>query len=339
MDKPGEEQHANNPDNQPTPSEVDARPAVEKISTQENAINPDTDGENKHAGFRKWLRDLLGKEADRHAELILAFAITAFAGCQLIVTCNNNRSTSQQVDRLIAATNSIQSAAQSFSGSAAGIASSASQFTASAGDIDKGISSAVLKLQAQAKATEDSVNTARNAVRENSSEAQRALTATIDTAHLDQRAWVVASNFSLSEEPVENKPFKVMISLANTGKTPALDVINVGAIYVWYGQPINNLAMPTNSRSRAMIPPTIFGASGSGSFETGEYKLSRRDLDQYDAKITNIYVNALISYKDVFGCPHWTRVCMFHVHGDPPEKFEFCSTGNEVDQNSCQNQK
>jgi hypothetical protein len=148
-------------------------------------------------------------------ELVLAFCIAFFALLQWVTTLSNNASTSNQTGQLISAAK-INAYASQQNALAAG------NFANSASGINQGVNSAVVRLQEQANAVELSRET---------SEAQSAksLDATVTSFQLDQRAWLglepvqadmstLGGNFALKN---------IVLSLKNTGKTPALHVIGI----------------------------------------------------------------------------------------------------------------
>ncbi len=55
--------------------------------------------------LQSYLIRLRSEGPDRHIELLLTIAIAFFAGCQLVITRSNNKSTSAQVDKMITAAN------------------------------------------------------------------------------------------------------------------------------------------------------------------------------------------------------------------------------------------
>jgi hypothetical protein len=105
--------------------------------------------------------------------IILTAVVAATSIFQAVQSCNNNRSTSSQIDKIIGSANQIGSAAGSFSASAQGI--------------NQGIGNAVGQLQSQAS----KMDASRKAADKNSADA---IQATIDSFHTEQRAWIGISD-------------------------------------------------------------------------------------------------------------------------------------------------
>lgn len=57
-----------------------------------------------------------------------------------------------------------------------------------------------------------------------------------------------------------------------------------------------------------------------------------QQVDAYTNKTNRICVQAMMRYRDSFKRWHWTKVCAFHVFGTPLDNFNYCSNGNEVDE-------
>lgn len=174
------------------------------------------------------------------------------------------------------------------------------------------------------------------ALKATTKQAKSALDSSIDSSHLDQRAWLVVSTLAISAEPSQEDGASVTVSLANTGRTPALKLINQSKLFFLDIDPAGaNFNLPTNPRSRAIVPPGVSGVQ----FTTGKLKFkSLSQVGLYESGVYKVYVQALIRYRDVFGKSHWTSVCAYHTYGARLDYFQFCEHGNEVDGEQAQEQ-
>ena len=211
MDEPNREPQArdNTGGNDSIVPPIQAHPAYHP----EYPINP---SENQNPGEQQgwyvpkrrrrkgkaYCRQFCRAGADRHIELIVAMTVLVFVVLQYFMTRSNNKSTSDQVGKIITAANGINTAAESFS-------ESADHINTGVGDAIDALQGQVIQVQRSAKAAEDAVR------------------ATQDQTQLDQRAWV---GLTAVRSSGENTPgtagerdvwFPV---LRNSGKTPATDV-------------------------------------------------------------------------------------------------------------------
>jgi hypothetical protein len=187
------------------------------------SANPHNEGNQpKNYLHRTWLK-ITTHQIDRIVELVFAFAVMFFAGAQWITGCQNNASTAQQTDQLIlAAWINVISAQQNVAASQRN-ATAAERFSQSAASINEGVSGAVGKLQFQAEKMDASRLSSE-------ADSRKALQATIDNFHQEQRAWVGIEIILQSIDPKESfgansiQFAHASVNLRNTGKTPALNV-------------------------------------------------------------------------------------------------------------------
>jgi hypothetical protein len=140
----GGQGHTNKGESEPQ-NILTATTSQQKQPNQDGSSHAEETG-NENKGSRHYFRELLNEGPDRHIELLLTIAIATFALFQLLITCSNNASTSQQTQRLLDSANRINDAADSFSKSSA--------------DIGRGMSDAVGKLNLQAQKLDASVQQA-----------------------------------------------------------------------------------------------------------------------------------------------------------------------------------
>ncbi len=236
------------------------------------------------------------KKGERFALIIAGIVAFGTIG-QWITTAYNNASTSAQADKLISAANKNAAAAEKFRIAAEGI--------------NEGVGNAVIKLQAQA----DKMDTARQSSEVNS---KKALDATIDSFHRDQRAWV-------SVEPATGVPndstFKIAIPINNAGRTPATSVMvyfdgkavkqNEKFSYTFTGSPV----------PFGYLAP---GKPSSAFTYNGDQSKIRVPLKQP----TDYYlVFGAITYEDVFRGKHWLTYCFFNFEG---QSYSYCPEHNQI---------
>jgi lysyl-tRNA synthetase class I len=157
---------------------------------------------------RTWRQRFRATSAHNQASIVFSALImlaticySIIAGIQLRVMRKASDDSATQTQRLIEAAKRNAAAAEHFSDSAK--------------LINGGVGDAVKKLEAQAEAIE--------AARQSSQEASnKALQASIDNFHADQRAWLGASDNTYNL--AESGPISSSVSVLNTGKSPALDI-------------------------------------------------------------------------------------------------------------------
>jgi hypothetical protein len=161
-------------------------------------------------------------------------------------------------------------------------------------------------------------------------QSKASLDTTIKNAQDEERAWLTAAGFKLSEEPTLNKGFTVTVTVINTGRTPALDLTDQAVLASWPGQPPRvSFVLPPNPVSKAILAPgpTNMSFTSAPLILTTDIQMSA-----YTAKANHIYVQALVRYTDAFKRLHWTRICADHISGTPLDVFQYCTEGNEIDQ-------
>ncbi len=269
-------------------------PAPEvKVDPQPKAITEARQADNTGSG--KDTLDAL-KKGERLA-LIIAVIVAVVTIGQWVTTARNNASTSAQADKLITAANKNAAAAEKFRVAAEGI--------------NNGVGDAVIKLQAQA----DKMDAARQSSETNS---QKALDATIDSFHRDQRAWV-------SVEPATGIPndstYKITIPINNTGRTPAESVM------VYFE---GKVVKPGEALSYGFTgPPVPFGyvppGKQSGAFNyNGDQTRTRVNLKQP----TGYYlIVGAITYEDVYRGKHWLTYCFINFEG---QSYSYCPEHNKM---------
>lgn len=265
-------------------------------------------GDDEHNQIQK-LEDRI-EAADRWM-IWLTGAIAFFGLCSVVVSIFQWR----EINRGSADTSSLATAAKKQAQKMSNVSDAA----------DK------IRQAADSMVTQDQriADNAEKSLKANGTQSRTALETTVQNSRLDERAWVVASGFKLSEEPSLNKPFTTTVSVSNTGKTPALEVVPESSLYLWSGEPPGDIPPNLSPVSKAIVAPGMGGLN----FTTAEFTLtSQAQIDVYHGKTSNVYLKAIINYRDAFKGSHWTKVCAYHISGDPLESWKFCAHGNEMDE-------
>jgi hypothetical protein len=268
---------------------------------------------------KKYWKRLLEEKPDRHIELLLTFAITFFAAVQWITSWQNNRSTTAQTGQLITAANINSRAAQQIAAASLRNAAAAENFSASADSINTQMGEAVKKLTIQSERIEAS--------RQSSIvESQKALQATIDNFHQDQRAWVgVAGNGHINGSIEEGSPLKVRIDFQNFGKTPAFNERGIAKILT-HPNAVPLPSFDTYSVADASAPITLMPGVGTGvtietstpSAEGNVMVMDKTTIAAIDSGAVEVYLYGSQWYDDAFRKPHRTDFCLRyepHVKG------------------------
>jgi Ca2+/Na+ antiporter len=167
--------------------------------------------------------------------------------------------------------------------------------------------------------------------------ARQSLQATIDNFHLDQRPWIIPFQFRLDGEPENLRDIKVTVWAENTGKTPALEIIPATKTELLTLEPdppdFSNVAPVV---SRGILAPSV----RNFNFDTvaNHFKPKLTDVAAYQDSRKRIYVSGIVYYRDPSTIRHWTRFCVWHKFGMPPDDFSFCEHGNEVDRQEANKQ-
>ena len=148
---------------------------------------------------------------------------------------------------------------------------------------------------------------------------------------LDQRAWVGVYRYTIDREPVTSEPFNFKLWLANTGKTPALELTDKGAIFIGPNEPTRSfeeLGVQTGTSHTTLFPT---GTTSLYSVDHGREGIPAEIATAYRERRHRFYILGRIEYRDIFGKDHWTEVCASRAFGDPLDQFLLCSKRNMVD--------
>jgi hypothetical protein len=170
--------------------------------------------------------------------------------------------------------------------------------------------------------------------RRNRLQAEKYLNATIEQFRLDQRAWVAV--VQTSGKPEINKPFDIAVLVRNTGKTFAKDFKMVLVVEpVKKGQQPefakNQASFSRVTKSVSILTPSADYTATSSPIKNGNILADTAFKEIVNGDIV-VFAYGRLTYKDVFGCSHWTDFCS---RLSPDSRWESCSVHNDADTESC----
>ena len=158
---------------------------------------------------------------------------------------------------------------------------------------------------------------------------------TVELARTDQRAWIGVPRFQLVEEPRTGQQFGFKIWLANTGKTPAIDMGDKTTLVIIGKEPemsfdeLEQMGVVQRGPGNITISPT--GPTSLLSIDHLGPVIPPDLLAEYRAGTKQIYLLSRIDYKDIFGEKHWIEVCASHSYSQPLDQFILSPTRNKID--------
>jgi hypothetical protein len=181
-----------------------------------------------------------------------------------------------------------------------------------------------------ATAMENSVAQAQLAMQKSIQESDKALNQTIAVSRLDQRAWVGMEEITgIPPTPEVDKVWDIAVSLKNSGKTPAKNIL------MWNTESVLKELPNVNSdcneaikqqASKSILPPNgVYKAIlhvGNGTKIPSDWE---KELSDTGA----LYIDGCVLYDDVFGRAHWMTYCGAF---DPSTKnsFQTCKKYNDT---------
>ncbi|MBB5056924.1 hypothetical protein HDF16_001609 [Granulicella aggregans] len=251
---------------------------------------------------KSYWSQLLNEKPDRHIELLLALVIAGFSGTQLFTSWKNNNSTTTQTNQLIEAAKISARAAERN-------AQAATDFSASAQSINKGIDEAVARLDRQALATKETALATQGEVRATvyGSDAAR------DSLHIAERAYVYSvfdpnGLFPCTDSPKGQNQSCARVVYKNFGQTPAADIVVSGVIQTGKQSiRVSNLSACKGSK--------ISGALGKDASDEcfihapPESREIAAMLSTASMPGSGYVVQGNIHYSDIFGAAHDVAFC------------------------------
>jgi hypothetical protein len=244
--------------------------------------------------------------------IVLTAIIASSAVWQGISSCNSNKETGKQVDRLICASNRNAQAAQ--------------RFADAAGHINLGIADAVGKLNNQVEALKDQAGQSTRLANETKAATDYAVTA--------DRPWLGAK-IQVKDFSVD-KTASFTVTFTNSGRRPAyvtLTSVSALPLIAFPSNPdsILNASAPGDTRSTSLlVPGETFHVPGTiGAF-------TQPMMDILNTGADTFFVFAKAEYRDVRSkapSPYRTHICMKYlpkVKSDTDNGFRNCSEYNDA---------
>jgi hypothetical protein len=127
------------------------------------------------------------------------------------------------------------------------------------------------------------------------------------TVELDQRAWVTISSVYLDKLIAIDEAPKISMVLANSGKSPALDVQVSGRC----GYGIAPPPFSTGDPVKGVSTPMVLGPNEKMTVRPRSEVpvLSAEVVEQLRNSSIRLFIKGWISYRDIFNKPHRTAFC------------------------------
>ncbi|MGH9689879.1 MAG: hypothetical protein ACRD4C_02025 [Candidatus Acidiferrales bacterium] len=162
------------------------------------------------------------------------------------------------------------------------------------------IQQAARDMAAQEKIIADN---AQMSLKASNAQSQKVFNASINSAHLDQRAWVVVKG--IANKPELNKPWTPQVVFTNTGKTPARDVLASCNCSAGKGDSLpRTLKAVPYGFPNFIAPNDQFYCTLQGS-----PKIEQPNLDALESQAVEVFIYGSVTYEDVFGNHHWLTFC------------------------------
>jgi hypothetical protein len=171
------------------------------------------------------------------------------------------------------------------------------------------------------------------AMEDNVKQAGDALKATIDQAHLDQRAWLGIKSIHI-DTPEPDKNVVVRVILSNSGKTLANKVRGYAILAIPQSKTLLNFPEPPKEPIQSVgiyWPGLDFGidASGTAGSQSRQFTFTKTGIDNLNAKRLFLFVYGTYTYSDIFDHPHTTVFCA--RYSTDSKNFEVCANHNYAD--------
>ncbi len=142
---------------------------------------------------------------------------------------------------------------------------------------------------------------------------------------VDQRAWIGLLDIKIVQFLSAGQDFVVRVSIKNTGKTPATDVIFHARLQAISKGAVPNYSYGDTGGSGMMLPQSI------GTHEIGMGHPVPADTSRALARgERTMFLHGRIEYKDIFGDEHWTNWC-YYLEGYGLETFTAYKEHNDTD--------
>ncbi len=175
-------------------------------------------------------------------------------------------------------------------------------------------------------ALKDTLTQNRQAMNASNAQSKAALDATIQSAHLDQRAWVVVKG--IEGVPQLDQPWDIHVVFTNTGKTPAKNVRM--SCKAEHKKSIDDFVFKEASRVQqtTLIAPNQEPYCDLPMTTRALPKITKDVLDTLGRKNLIVAVFGSVTYEDVFRRPHWLTFC--RLMQPDGKAWDDCKTGNDT---------
>jgi hypothetical protein len=157
---------------------------------------------------------------------------------------------------------------------------------------------------------------ARKSSEDQGRQSEKALKATIDNFHLEQRAWVSPAGIRKTPNEVIEIRFK------NTGRTPAIRQISAR------GQTTDITTIPNVDKEPVGAPRANNAPDGT---KLMQIPLDAGSIQTFASKQRGVFIYGTVFYNDVFRESHWTQWCYEMITTPNSVEFETCPTHNDSD--------
>lgn len=266
-------------------------------------------------------QDILDRIRAGELWMIIFTAVVALTTvAQFVQSGCNNRSTSKQVDKIIASTNTQANAADEISGAAG-------DFTDNAYWMQE-------QMKDAADAIQDSVDTADRNMKTTIKNAQ-------DAFRDEQRAWVGVQGTTLGEGFTETEPWRITVVFFNSGRTPARNV-QTSIMFITSPIPISGpspdqVEQLTFRPAQSIAPQGYYRQAIGGEFVAEASSETERQgtktlISQYNFiknKQLFLYYFGILKYDDIFGNRRTTQFCIGLTKPDTKEAG-MCDAFNDL---------
>ena len=145
-----------------------------------------------------------------------------------------------------------------------------------------------------------------------------------DQSRRDQRAWIGAKDIRVTDTITAQKPFRVVIQVENTGRSPGQEVfVNAG---ISSRMPAERDLDPPSANSKYVVSPA---SSYTTSIEAKDL-LTDEDVSKLTQAVVTVYVFGTIHYLDSFGESRKTTFCAYYVPKETPS-LQWCDKYNRME--------
>ncbi len=141
-----------------------------------------------------------------------------------------------------------------------------------------------------------------------------------------ERAWITVDNLE-SKEVKEQVPRSVIITIVNSGNSPALNTI---MLTTWGVKESELIPMPDiDETSEPTAAHVVIGARSAKRQNAQPFNLSDEQVRLINQQTHSLYVWGIVRYEDIFGQGHITKFC--EVYDMTKPEWKYCQDTNTAD--------